>query len=660
MATADPATWPEHLASLASDRGLARDEVHWLVLAGTPSREALSMASRALPGLRGILLLDATPEGRQRLARHPPCWSGTIRDCDLRFASVARGGQSPVDRQHWVSAANALLANRAVFAHTVVMGGGPADASREWIERHGSRFFAQLAEATDAGSVEPAWLCRLADAAFEQQQYLVALNAYLAANRRQPRPALARQIAATWHALECPRRALEWIQRSALPGHLFHTVVGQLEREVELQDEGEQELERANLEHLAREFPELGEQLQGLEAGSFEVAWLRSYPWMLGGRDSTWHVERQDYPVLLDVHAGYARALNLPRPPSQVRAAIDSVRSPSSAHVMVGSATSLDVLLNVLRHPVETPTPGWAQQVYVAQQDLLALRRLMQVCDLSPLLVSTRIGLEWGPHAEQRLAQRFAEHPRLVLPEIRFAVSPSLMAQLQRVESGRREQLEAAIETIEARHDRSRLRVTLGKLRRGEPLRVWATTGPCPTATRTVVRDLFAALRQQGHLCDRLDEPDPGEDVGPLMAPSIAAFDPDVIVTADGLRTQLPTRLPAALPCVAILGDASAARFTPATVAALGPYDLTFLTSQELAAEYRQHGYPRAVSLPDAAGRTDDLPARSRTAAGVPDGGWETAWAWGTALQFELRRVLEAELVGPALFSVAAGRGGRA
>lgn len=605
--------WLAEVRLAVGYRGLELHEVRFVILAGAPSSAQLAAISEVLTGLRGVLIVDAVTPDRDRLARHPPSWSGMMTDRDALFIDLAACADD-IERARVL--VDVMLDRSFEFEFGVCVGldGSSDAAARDWLVGHGTSFFEAVADRPlEDPLVDFAWLTRLADAAFAQRQYLIALQAYLAAYRRQSRPAIARQLAATWHALECPRRAIEWIGRAELPEHLRATIVGQLEREAELVGESERELELGNADHLERHFPELAAALLQVEAVPSDVAWLRSVPWILGSETPDRLVERQDYPVLLRASDYHVIAVNLPGSPRAVRDAIDAVDNAVTAHALVGSVTALDALLNTLRNPVGSHSPNWEQQVYVVEADLGALRRLMQVCDLSRLLVANRITFEWGLGAEQRMVRRFKEHAPWCLPAIRLALSPALASGLDEVASVRLRNTYLAIDRIAESHHRSRIEATLAKLERGEPLRVWAMTSIRTTVLQYVLRDLLEALRELGHTCELLIEAHPGEYVGNLIATSVAAFDPDVLIMVDHVRAQVPTVLPPTLPSMTLILDELPSLVEPKTIAHLGPFDLAFPWSHALAAAYLDRGYPHAACLPFAASeaRYASVPGRS-------------------------------------------------
>ncbi len=577
--------------------GQPRESITTAVIIGAGDGALADAARQQLPALRSVVLVASD-------------------------AHASKGGT----RQVHLDLLGSLLAHGAAVGNTpcfVDPVGSPGDASPtaravdDLLWSASAEFLAQHPSPTWlTGAMIPrirAW----ADLLSSQSLVHPALRWYLALHQVAPSPTLARQIGIAWGRLGAPGRALTWLRRSDLPLTALRAVTDDLlAAAAALRDDAAATF-ADNLAHLRAGWPAMVAEIEATPLCAADVVWIPDVPWRLQIAGDRGLVRRDLLPILVDERDGALVELNWPQPPAILR---DQLRTPGALakrHACVGSLCDTAALVNLLRNRVVSTVPGWTQSVYAAESDAGALRRLLEAVDIRDL-ISTDVlqGLEVGAAAEHALAQRFADDPRLPLPRIRAACSPALNAGLAAIDDVRLAVGRAALAQIGLRDDPGWPQRTLGKLRRGEPLRVWMWTSIHTTVLQHVAAGLAAGFRALGHEVELVVETSPREQIeAPLLAKSLADFDPDLAVFIDHARPEYGQLLPRALPLVNWILDELPGLIDPHMIAQLGPCDLAFAWSRWLMAKYLEHGYPHCEQLPfavdiDTYGTEPDAPAR--------------------------------------------------
>ncbi len=601
----------EETRACARYRGLTPPEVTAVVCVGLSQSRQLEQLSEAFPGLRTAVLCEPDASFLACTPRDPPTLSGALtpRDCWILTDTSLPTADTP---RRVYAEVSQLFVQRDQALRCCVLVVWPPDRAHErspvvdgledLLYGFGSLFVAAVER---AGSLQREanrrQLQSWANALYEQREYLHALQCFLLLFRARSSPTLARVIASTWQELECPQQALRWLDEAALDPEEHEIVQRELTDALAHQHEEATKLAQANIEHIASEYPGLGGALAAAVPADLCVAWLRDRPWILGGELPDERVKYADYPLLLRVQDHNIEALNFPRQPRVLHTAVGRLNNLVFAHTCIGHATSVDLLLNVLRNPVEWGAPNWRQAVYVVQEDLGMLRRFVEICDFRKLLVTARVDLHWGKGAEKRLLSVFAEDRSRCLPGVKLGLTPTLAAGFEGVAQDRLRASLAAIDRIMSYHTLARADATLEKLRRGEPLKIWALCSIRTSVLQYLMTDLLDAFRDLGHECELLLERDARDYVGNLIAVSVAETRPDFLIMADHLRAQVPRVLPPSLPCLTLILDELPSLSAPETIAELGPYDLAFPWSHALCRGYTKLGYKHTTCLPFAA-----------------------------------------------------------
>jgi hypothetical protein len=484
----------------------------------------------------------------------------------------------------YLSIASFVVEVGASTERTLLIEEKESPAARDVIERRSARF----TEIVSGSPESVAELCAaFAEHLLEANEPLHALKFFLIADSMHD---VKMKIAECWAALDRPERARNAIDWDALD----ESVRRRLQRDLwSLGTEigaVEAVRRRENLKLLGAIDPAIARALD-VETPELIVVSLRR-----NGRD---------VPLVIEIVGRRVIEHNPPADFGPVLEAMKKVRSIDQAHALLGTINDLQLLRSVVETPIVDTIPNWKQAVYAVETNARVLAALVRGADLS-FLADDRIRLFVGPTAETDAVEFFREHDNRPLPALRFALRRTLHEALNDVIRERMTVLDESFARIHAFDRPARSAETVRALGGERPLRVLSMSSVHTTVLQFQTRSLLKGFEKLGHdtrvliqrhTLDSLEQH--------AAAREIAAFDPDLVLMIDHLRSEYPvdpTRsqplFPRNVPFVCWIQDELPGLKQASRIRALGPLDFTFAFNTSVRDHFADLGYPEVGHLP--------------------------------------------------------------